>query len=170
MRTNKLRQVIVSEDDMIDVLYTGETISNLVVDDPQWMQKLDTHCKEFELPFNISWTLESDLTEEDYVRQNLQDWNLPDSYVSFDMENYLLSKCETATQKERVVQELDEFKARDMMDVLRWMKFFVATLRENKMIWGVGRGSSVASYVLFLLDVHKVDSIKYDLDIKEFLK
>jgi DNA polymerase III alpha subunit len=37
-------------------------------------------------------------------------------------------------------------------------------------LWGVGRGSSVASYCLYILGVHKVDSIKYELDIHEFLK
>jgi DNA polymerase III alpha subunit len=43
-------------------------------------------------------------------------------------------------------------------------------MRSNNIVWGVGRGSSVASYVLYLLGVHKVDSIKYGLDIREFLK
>jgi DNA polymerase III alpha subunit len=43
-------------------------------------------------------------------------------------------------------------------------------MRKNKIVWGVGRGSSVASYVLFLIGIHKVNSLKYNLDIKEFLK
>jgi DNA polymerase III alpha subunit len=34
----------------------------------------------------------------------------------------------------------------------------------------VGRGSSVASYVLFLIGVHKIDPIKYELPIEEFFK
>jgi DNA polymerase III alpha subunit len=43
-------------------------------------------------------------------------------------------------------------------------------MRENDIVWGVGRGSSVASYTLYLIGVHKIDSIKYELDINEFLK
>ena len=43
-------------------------------------------------------------------------------------------------------------------------------MRKNNIVWGVGRGSSVSSYVLFLMGVHKVDSMKYNLDIKDFLK
>ena len=35
---------------------------------------------------------------------------------------------------------------------------------------GVGRGSSVASYILYLIGVHRIDSIKYNLDWKEFLR
>jgi DNA polymerase III alpha subunit len=57
-----------------------------------------------------------------------------------------------------------------MFDLLFYLKYLVDTLRENKVVWGVGRGSSVASYVLYLIGIHKIDSIKYDLDITEFLK
>ncbi len=57
-----------------------------------------------------------------------------------------------------------------MLVLLKTMKYIVDTLRENNIVWGVGRGSSVASYVLFLLGVHKIDSVKYDLPIEEFFK
>jgi DNA polymerase III alpha subunit len=57
-----------------------------------------------------------------------------------------------------------------MLDLLRWLKFFVDTCRKEGIIWGVGRGSSVASYVLFLIGVHKIDSLKYNLDWQEFLR
>jgi DNA polymerase III alpha subunit len=43
-------------------------------------------------------------------------------------------------------------------------------MKERNIVWGVGRGSSVASYVLFLIGTHKVDSVKYELDFNEFLK
>jgi DNA polymerase III alpha subunit len=43
-------------------------------------------------------------------------------------------------------------------------------MKANNIIWGVGRGSSVASYVLYLLEVHRVDSMYYNLDIREFLR
>ena len=43
-------------------------------------------------------------------------------------------------------------------------------MRENQLIWGVGRGSSTASYVLYLLGVHRIDSMYYDLDPEEFLR
>jgi DNA polymerase III alpha subunit len=53
---------------------------------------------------------------------------------------------------------------------LRYLKYLVDTLKSNNMIWGVGRGSSVASYVLYLLGVHRIDSMFYDLDAREFLR
>jgi DNA polymerase III alpha subunit len=57
-----------------------------------------------------------------------------------------------------------------MLDLLRVLKYTVDTLKTNSIVWGVGRGSSVASYVLFLLGVHKIDSVKYNLDWREFLR
>jgi DNA polymerase III alpha subunit len=43
-------------------------------------------------------------------------------------------------------------------------------MQDNRIIWGVGRGSSVASYVLYKLGVHRIDSMYYDLDPQEFLR
>jgi DNA polymerase III alpha subunit len=57
-----------------------------------------------------------------------------------------------------------------MLDLLRWLKYFVDTCEANNIVRGVGRGSSVASYVLYVLGVHQVDSVKYNLDWQEFLR
>jgi len=43
-------------------------------------------------------------------------------------------------------------------------------MRENGIVWGVGRGASVASYVLYLIGVHRINSIQYGLDWREFLR
>ena len=59
---------------------------------------------------------------------------------------------------------------RDMTDLLRYMVYLVDFMRENNIVWGVGRGSSVASYVLYLIGVHKINSIRYNLDWREFLR
>jgi len=50
------------------------------------------------------------------------------------------------------------------------MIYIVDMMRKNNLVWGVGRGSSVASYVLYLIGIHKIDSLKYNLNIEEFLK
>ena len=67
-------------------------------------------------------------------------------------------------------EELAEFERRGMFDLLRYMVYLVDFMRDNNIVWGVGRGSSVASYVLYLIGVHKVDSIQYGLDWREFLR
>jgi DNA polymerase III alpha subunit len=73
-------------------------------------------------------------------------------------------------QKVRVTEELTLFAQHNMIPLLKYLKYLVDTMRKNNIVWGVGRGSSVASYCLYLIGVHKIDSIKYSLDIKEFLK
>ena len=95
---------------------------------------------------------------------------MPDEYKTFDVEKFVLACCQTEQEVERVKYELELFKTYAMMDVLCFLKYLVDTLREKNIVWGVGRGSSVSSYVLFLLGVHKVNSIKFDLDPKEFLR
>lgn len=100
---------------------------------------------------------------------NPKNWFIPKDYCP-DLTVMLYDMCETDEQKDRVSQELELFIKHGMYDVLHVMKYIVDTLRANNIVWGVGRGSSVASYVLHLIGVHKIDSVKYKLPIEEFFK
>jgi DNA polymerase III alpha subunit len=62
------------------------------------------------------------------------------------------------------------YQERNLFDLLRYLKYLVDVMQTNRMIWGVGRGSSVASYVLYKLGVHKINSLYYELDPAEFLR
>jgi DNA polymerase III alpha subunit len=96
-------------------------------------------------------------------------WFIPRDYCP-NLVEMLYGMCETEEQTARVNQELELFIKNDMYEVLHVMKYIVDTLRENNVVWGVGRGSSVSSYVLYLIGIHKIDSIKYKLPIEEFFK
>ncbi len=100
---------------------------------------------------------------------DIKNWFIPKDYCP-DLMLHLYDQCETEEQKRRVELELELFIKNGMYDVLHVMKYVVDTLRANNIVWGVGRGSSVASYVLYLIGVHKIDSIKYNLPIEEFFK
>ena len=78
--------------------------------------------------------------------------------------------CKTDAEIQRAGEELLMFQERNLFNLLKYLKYLVDTMRDNNIIWGVGRGSSVASYVLYLLGVHKIDSMYYDLDPGEFLR
>jgi len=104
-----------------------------------------------------------------FDKTNQENWFMPDEYKTMDIEGFLVDQCPKQNY-ERLVDELVLFRQHNMIPLLRYLKYLVDTMRENNIVWGVGRGSSVASYVLYLIGVHKIDSIKYDLDIKEFLK
>ena len=97
-------------------------------------------------------------------------WFIPDSYKDMDIKSWVLQQCKTQEEIERAHTELDLYAEHGMVPVLNAMKYIVDILRQNNIVWGVGRGSSVASYVLYLIGVHKIDSIKYKLPIEEFFK
>ena len=100
---------------------------------------------------------------------NKNNWFIPDEYKLLDIEKYLVEQCPEKNYI-RLAEELALFEQNNMIPVLKTMKYVVDTLRKNNIVWGVGRGSSVSSYVLFLIGIHKIDSVKYALPIDEFFK
>ena len=109
-------------------------------------------------------------TIEEFDSTLQRNWHMPQEYKELDIAKYVLDLCQTDAELQRVGQELLLYQERDLFDLLRYLKYLVDTLRKNNVVWGVGRGSSVASYVLFLIGVHRIDSLYYDLNIDEFLK
>ena len=104
-----------------------------------------------------------------YMKRN---WMMPEKYKEMDIRKYILDH-DNGHNKEgyaRASHELAEFEARGLLDMLRYMVYLVDVMRENNIVWGVGRGSSVASYVLYLIGINRINPMKYDLDWREFLR
>lgn len=97
-------------------------------------------------------------------------WLIPPKYLELDVEAYCLSLCATDDERARVRHEMQLFGFYDMLPVLQTLVYMIDVFREQKIVWGIGRGSSVASYVLYLIGVHKIDSIRFGLDIEDFLR
>jgi len=170
---NNIGQSILTERNIIELIYQNKThnIKNCVISQNDSIQKYNNLVSENKDPIEIFQTIINDQDGQDlYDQNNRLNWFMPAEYKQFDIEDYVLGLCETSEQKQRVDYELSLYKSHAMMDVLQFLKYMVDTLRKNNIVWGVGRGSSVASYVLYLLGVHKVDSIKYNLDPTEFLR
>lgn len=106
-------------------------------------------------------------------------WNLPSLYKNISSSALLMMLNEqvngmpvdqwTQTRLNRISTELERFEEHGLLDVLRTLMYIINTLEAAGVPWGVGRGSSVASYILYLIRVHDVDSIEYELDFDEFL-
>jgi DNA polymerase III alpha subunit len=111
-----------------------------------------------------------DISIEQFDRQNQDQWSMPDEYKNMDIAQWILDQCKTQEELQRVGKELLLYQERDLFLLLKQLKYIVDTWRANNVLWGVGRGSSVASYVLYLLGVHRINSMYYDLDIEEFLR
>jgi DNA polymerase III alpha subunit len=95
---------------------------------------------------------------------------LAKEYKTLDIAEYVLALCKNEAELQRCGHELLLYQEKDLFNLLRYLKYLVDVMTENNVIWGVGRGSSVASYVLYKLGVHRIDSMFYDLEPTEFLR
>ena len=95
---------------------------------------------------------------------------MPAKYSLINIEDFLIAKCNTREEQIRVQEELSKYKDQNLLPLLQYMIFLVDTLRQNNIIWGVGRGSSVSSFVLYLIGINRINPIKYNLNFHEFLK
>jgi DNA polymerase III alpha subunit len=167
MRTDKYSNPIFNERELFDFLYQGyqpNAYDTILIERTEEVKQL-----EAQIGFKFVEPYETHSLLKGYDKACQSNWNMPDEYKNLDIEELLVNLCPTE-HYQRLIEELQEFKSRDMINLLRWLKYLVDTLRTNNITWGVGRGSSVASYVLFLIGVHKIDSIKYNLDYQEFLR
>jgi DNA polymerase III alpha subunit len=168
MLSDKFSNPIFEEKDIFDALYNGQPLS------PEMFVNSNDNTRQLEeqlgFLFQKPYPKDFDVSIEEYDLALQSDWNMPEEYKDYDIKNWVLCKCPDIQAYNRAEEELKEFDRRNMIDLLRWLKYFVDFSRENNILWGVGRGSSVASYVLYVIGVHKIDPIKYNLDWQDFLR
>lgn len=169
MITTKYGDCIFDEEDVIKHLYQNPNldISKLYINN---ITKYNTALKNLGIDLPYLNKIPSRANVEDFDITNINDWHMPESYTNLDVKQYLLDKTNTEEERDRVLIEYKLFEQKGFKKVLQFLIYFVDTLRANNVIWGVGRGSSVSSFCLFLIGVHKINSILYDLDYREFLR
>jgi len=171
MKQNKFGEMIFDQQDVIDLLMQGRdpaVFDGMLVDNTVAMQK--------DVDFVDAWPQfvrsedHSDLAVADWHKIQQKNWHMPEQYKNLDIAEHVLRLCDTEVELQRVGQELLLYQERDLFDLLRYLKYLVDVMKQNQVIWGVGRGSSVASYVLYKLQVHRINSIYYELNVREFLR
>ena len=170
MKQNKFGELIFDEADVCDLVMQDRAIESLqglimdaTVDMARWPDTLDPIPDFAQQRFH-------NCSVPEFHQQNQRTWHMPKDYQELDIAEHVLSLCDTQEQLQRCGEELLLYQERGLFDLLRYLKYLVDVMRDNRVIWGVGRGSSVASYVLYLLGVHRIDSMYYDLDVQEFLR
>lgn len=168
MEKDKFGQIILTENDLCDLYYKNPSvvISNCLVDKPI---NFDDSLELEKIPNLITYAANS-IELEEFDQINQQEWHMPEQYKNLDIAAWLLDKAKTDPEIQRVGEELLLYADRNLLPLLQYLKYLVDTMRQHNIIWGVGRGSSVSSYVLYLLGVHRINSLYYDLDIHEFLR
>jgi DNA polymerase III alpha subunit len=168
-KTNDHGDVIFSEDDAIELLYNdpGFDISRLYFHD---IEKYSQAIKELGIDLPVLQKPPSRESLRDFDLKNINQWHMPEKYYKINVLEWLLEKCQSTDERLRVEKEYELFEKKNFINVLQFLIYFVDTLRANNVVWGVGRGSSVASFCLFLIGVHKINPLLYNLDITEFLR
>lgn len=168
MKTDKFGQQILTEDDVCDFYLKNpdKIIKSFLTENPiTFSETLELSNTPNVLSYN-----QKDCDLQNYDIELQLKWLMPEEYKSLDIALYVLNKCYTEAELQRAGEELFLFQEKGLFPLLQYLKYLVDVMRENNIVWGVGRGSSVASYVLFLIGVHRINSLYYDLSIDEFLK
>lgn len=170
MKQNKFGELIFSESDVCDLLMQGHdaaSLSGMIVDESvkldQWPDIIDP------MPEFLAQRFHNQSVPE-FHQQQQTNWHMPEEYKKIDIAEHVLNLCKSEAELQRCGAELMLYQERDLFDLLRYLKYLVDVMQANRVIWGVGRGSSVASFVLYKLGVHRIDSLYYNLDIEEFLR
>lgn len=170
MIRDKFGQIYYTQDQVCELLYQKPDldISSIQYQDPQ---KFNNSNRKLYAGYpDLSCYQEQDISLQEFDQQNQSSWRMPQQYQNFDIGGWLLEQCQTDQQRDRVLTELVLFHETKLIPLLCYLKYMVDVMTENNLIWGVGRGSSTASYVLYLIGLHNVDCIKYQIPIEEFFK
>jgi DNA polymerase III alpha subunit len=169
IKINETGDCIFTEQDAIDLLYTNPDfdISKLFF---ELTEQYNNSIKDTGLDLQQLQTVPKQPTPAKVDAANIANWFMPQKYYELNVLEWLLNKCQNDTEKKRVEQEYLLFEKKNFIKVLQFLIYFIDTLRANNIVWGVGRGSSVASFCLFLIGVHKINPLQYDLNIAEFLR
>lgn len=108
------------------------------------------------------------------------EWQLPEPHLSMDLQATVVARAVDRLKElnypeelhlqacQRVQDELEEIERRGMVEFMRTIIYILDVFKRDGVVWGVGRGSSCASYVLYLLGLHAVDCVVYNVPMTEF--
>ena len=161
MFIDKIGQFVLNENDICELYY------NQPLAKPKYIITDEVIKNTLELEnFPNLVTFNDSICDKDFQK----DFFLSNEYKEFDIAKFVLDSCKNDVELQRAGEELLLFEKHNMFELLNYLKYFVDTLRKNNILHRVGRGSSVASFVLYIIGVHRVNPIFYDIPITEFFK
>lgn len=157
--------VIFNDDGIIDLLLNKTFIKNPIISNIENQDKFNIVSN-----FLVEKYQPKTCDVDEYHHKRSNEILIPDAFKDIDIRSYVLSLNNTDEEIKRINEECDIIEKRNMENFFRCMIYIVFKLRENGIVWGVGRGSCVASLVLYKIGIHKINPLKYDIDYNEFFK
>lgn len=171
MEIDDYGRVVLDPDEMIDRLLRGHDISGTYAQPCEEIENYNRLCRLNDKTEYVSGVAAPlDVTPEEFHAERQNEWFVPSSYQELDVWGILRGRCTNSDQLARLEEERLIYEERGLLPMLRLMMYLVDEFRARKIVWGVGRGSSVASFALYLIGITRIDPITYGLDIGEFLK
>lgn len=170
-KTDEWGRTVFSANGVIELMMQGVDVSSIVVENTDLVNEYNKWCDTFgKDDFKAETPTPLDVSPEEEHETRTNNWMISDDIKTINVREFLIDLCKDQEQIDRVNHEMDLFEERKLIPLLQLMMFLVDRFRTEKVVWGVGRGSSVASFVLYLIGIHKINPIKYGLDVKDFLK
>jgi DNA polymerase III alpha subunit len=145
---------------IVELAYQDKLSALFEWQDPEAKQHFQQQCEKLDhWPFELHT-----------VNSDARTWFTPDEYKNIDLRNYLLSRCNSDVQRERAETELELVDRFQATHIFQHLIYLVDQWRSKGLVWGVGRGSSVSCFLLYLIGVNKINPLDYDLDHREFFK
>lgn len=154
---------ILNPDEITEMILSGLDISNI------YTSEITSDITQYNLSSINSIKTKNSVNEFDYS------WNIPEKYKKINVLEYVINKYVKQNKfnqfrYDRIVLEMKIFKSKNLIEFLKTLIFIVDVIETNNIVRGVGRGSSVASYVLYIIGIHSIDSFAYELDFSEFIR
>lgn len=159
--------VLCTVDAAVELLYSGKSLSQAIFQPDDEIERYNSSNELMDS--NLDPLLISDKPCFDNVQWYNQ-WSTPEPWSSMSVLDFCIDRCTDDDQQIRVCEEYKLFEERQMIPVLRHLIWMTENMRKRGIFWGVGRGSSVSSYILYLIGINRINPMQFDLDIKEFLK
>lgn len=159
--------VAVSEDQLITRMFSNKRSNHVLElteairmfndDHPDAVLQIKHICKELDM----SWSIKLPSSEEiiDTIYAKFEHEIAKNNFTDYECKN----------RYRRIEDELSLFEKIGKIQYLACLLYIIEQFKEKQIVWN-GRGSSAASYVLYLIGAHRVDSVKYDIDPIEFFK
>ena len=167
-----------------DSSWTVKALGDKILSGEPWADKFVIDDTEFSVKYingaddDVNLKSKTSIT----IPDDSYEWNIPKEYINANIKEVVYRRLKDELDQnnfsiydedvriDRVKSEFKMWEERGLMDVLRLLMYVIGTFTKTDTIWGTGRGSSCCSYILYLIGVHDVDSIYYDLDITDFFR